>query len=229
MESFWQLFGNGHRFLKFCDRTITNLSKPKKSMTNCRFLKKQKARRLLEKTDKLHLGCGTVKIENYINIDAARIPEVDFRCKLNKLGDYFPENSVTEIYICHALEHVHARFIPLYLDQFYYILKKKGTLRISVPDIKKIMTIAAKKAWSDDELDLLQGVIGGGQDHKYNYHKTFFWPEYLKRKLKAANFRNIEEYPLRPHFTNQDIQDASNCAGFVPFGMGLSLNMKAEK
>ena len=131
-------------------------------MINCRFLKKRTARRLLEQTDKLHLGCGPVQITNYINIDAARIPEADFRCKINKLYDYFPENSVSEIYICHALEHVHARFIPLYLDQFYYILKEKGVLRISVPDIEKIMTIAAKKVWSDDELDLLQGVIGGG-------------------------------------------------------------------
>jgi hypothetical protein len=198
-------------------------------MINCRFFKKQKARRLLEQTDKLHLGCGTVKIANYINIDVAHIPEVDFRCTLNKLGDYFPENSVSEIYICHALEHVHARFIPLYLEQFYYILKEKGILRISVPDIEKIMKIAENKEWSDDELDLLQGVIGGGQDHKYNYHKTFFWPEYLRRKLEAANFRNIEEYPLRPHFTNQDIQDSSNSAGFKPYGMGISLNMKAEK
>lgn len=229
MKSVWRRFGGGYRFLRFCDRTLNILSKPRKSMINFRFFKKQKARRLLEKTDKLHLGCGTVKIENYINIDAARMPEADFRCKLNKLYDYFPVKSVSEIYICHTLEHVQARFIPLYLEQFYYILKENGILRISVPDIEKIMKIAENKEWSDDELDLLQGVIGGGQDHKYNYHKTFFWPEYLRKKLEAANFRNIEEYPLRPHFTNQNIQDSSNSAGFKPYGMGLSLNMKAEK
>ncbi|MFC1488230.1 methyltransferase [Thermodesulfobacteriota bacterium] len=215
--------------MRFIDRTRTNLSKPKKSIINWHFLKKQKARYLLEKTNKLHLGCGHIRIENYINIDAVLIPEVDFRCRLNKLYDFFPENSISEIYICHALEHLPARFVSLYLEQFYYILKKNGILRISVPDIDKIMATAKMKEWSDNEIELLQGVVGGGQDHKYNYHKTFFWPEYLRRKLVQANFRNIEEYPLRPHFTNQNIVDASNGAGFKPFGVGLSLNMKAEK
>jgi len=227
--SVWRFIGSGYRFLRFIDRTRTSLSKPKKSMINWRFLKKRKARRLLEKIDKLHLGCGPVRIDNYINIDAILIPEVDFRCRLNKLYDYFPENSVSEIYICHALEHMPARFISLYLEQFYSILKREGVLRISVPDIEKIMTAAKMKNWTDSEIQLLQGVIGGGQDHKYNYHKTFFWPEYLKRKLEQANFKNIEEYPLRPHFANHDVHDASNGAGYDPFGIGLSLNMKAEK
>ena len=223
------VYGNSYRFLRFCDRTMTNLSKPRKSIVNWHLFKKRKAMRLLKKTDKLHLGCANVRIENYINIDAVRLPEVDFQCNLNKLYDFFPENSISEIYICHALEHLPARFISLYLKQFYCILKVNGVLRISVPDIVKILTAARMKDWSDDEIELLQGVIGGGQDHRYNYHKAFFWAEYLKRKLERANFRNIEKYPLRPHFTNQDIFDASNCAGFEPFGMGLSLNMKAEK
>ncbi|MDP8217192.1 MAG: hypothetical protein P9M03_00500 [Candidatus Theseobacter exili] len=229
MKILCHLLGGGYKFLRFCDRTTTNLSKPRKSIVNWHLLKKRKSIRLLKKTDKLHLGCANIRIENYINIDAVRLPEVDFQCNLKRLYDFFPENSISEIYICHALEHLPARFISLYLKQFYYILKVNGILRISVPDIAKIMTVAKTKDWSDDEIELLQGVTGGGQDHKYNYHKSFFWPEYLKRKLEQANFRNIEEYPLRPHFTNQDIFDASNCAGFKPYGMGLSLNMKAEK
>jgi hypothetical protein len=31
---------------------------------------------------------------------------------------------------------------------------------------------------------LLQGVMGGGQDHKYNYHKLFFWPNILQENWK---------------------------------------------
>lgn len=196
---------------------------------NLHPLKIVKAKRLLGKTDKLHLGCGPVRLEGFINIDAVYTPAVDFRCKLSKLYDFFPERSVSEIYICHTMEHLPARFLPLYLKQFHYLLKKGGILRISVPDIEKCLIASKKQRWSDAELDLLQGVIGGGQDHKYNYHKLFYWPEYLARKLEAAGFVHIEEYPLRPHFAGKEVMDSSNAAGFEPYGMGLSLNMKGEK
>lgn len=225
----WRILDNGYRILRFVNRTTTSRMKPKKSLLRLHPFKVRQARRLLAKTDKLHLGCGSVRINNYINIDAVLTPAVDLRCRLNTLYDYFPENSVSEIYTCHTLEHLPARFFPLYLKQFRYILKKGGVLRISVPDIEKCLIAAGKAEWSDAQIDLLQGVMGGGQDHVYNYHKLFFWPEYLRHKLAQAGFNRIEEYPLRPHFAGDDVMDASNCAGFEPYGMGLSLNMKAEK
>ena len=228
-EFIWKLFGSGYRLLRFFERTATNRVKPQKSLVNLHPFKTLKAKRLLEKTDWLHLGCGPIRLKGFINIDAVLTPAIDFRCRLNKLYDFFPENSVSEIYMCHTMEHLPARFLPLYLKQFHHILKKGGVLRISVPDIEKCLIASKKKRWSDAQLDLLQGVMGGGQDHKYNYHKLFFWPEYLRRKLEATGFVNIAEYPLRPHFAGEDVQDSSNGAGFEPFGMGLSLNMKAEK
>ena len=228
-EFIWQLFGSGYRLLRFFDRTATNRFKPKQSLLNLHPLKTLQARRLLQKIDRLHLGCGPIRLEGFINVDAVFTPAVDFRCKLSKLYDFFPENSVAEIYLCHTLEHVPARFLPLYLKQFHHILKKGGILRISVPDIEKCLAAAKKQRWPDAQMDLLQGVMGGGQDHKYNYHKLFFWPAYLQRKLAAAGFVHIEEYPLRPHFAGEQVNDSSNGAGFEVYGMGLSLNMKAEK
>jgi len=228
-EFIWKLLGSGYRLLRFFDRTATNKLKPKKSLVNMHPLKTRKAGRLLGKTDRLHLGCGSIQLEGFINVDAVFTPAIDFRCRLNRLYDFFPENSVSEIYICHTMEHLPARFLPLYLKQFLHILKKGGVLRISVPDIEKCLIASKKQRWSDAQLDLLQGVIGGGQDHKYNYHKLFFWPEYLRRKLETAGFVNIEEYPLRPHFAGSDVNDSSNCAGFEPYDMGLSLNIRAEK
>lgn len=228
-EFVWKLFGSGYRLLRFVDRTAVNRLKPRKKLFHLHLWKKSKAKAMLRKTDRLHLGCGPIRLDEFINIDAVYTPAVDFRCRLNDLYDYFPENSVSEIYICHTMEHLPARFLPLYLKQFHYILRRGGILRISVPDIEKCLAAAKKQYWSDAQLDMLQGVMGGGQDHKYNYHKIFFWPEYLDRKLRAAGFIHVEEYPLRPHFAGQNINDSSNCAGFEPYGMGLSLNMKAEK
>jgi hypothetical protein len=230
MENLKIIYSHNYgRFLRFIDRTVTDLNRPRKSFVNLRFLKKNKAKSLLAKSQKLHLGCGPIRLDNYINIDVLWAPSVDFKCNLNRLYDYFPENSVSEIYICHALEHFSSGVLPDYLNQFYFILKKNGVLRISVPDMEKILATAKLKQWSDAKVELLQGVTGGGQDHRYNYHKSFFWPDYLRRKLSQAGFRDIDEYPLRPHFSGQNIVDASNSAGFNVYGMGLSLNMMAYK
>nr|MBP7233341.1 hypothetical protein [Syntrophaceae bacterium] len=92
-EFIWTLMGSGYRLLRFFDRTAANRLKPKKSWMNPHPLKILKAKKLLGKTDRLHLGCGPVKLEGFINIDAVFTPAVDFRCKLSKLYDFFPENS----------------------------------------------------------------------------------------------------------------------------------------
>ena len=94
-EFIWKLFGNGYRLLRFFDRIADDRYKPKKSLVNLHPLKTLKAKRLLEKNDKLHLGCGTVKLAGFINIDAVLTPAIDFRCRLSRLYDYFPENSVS--------------------------------------------------------------------------------------------------------------------------------------
>ncbi|MDR3579876.1 MAG: hypothetical protein P4L44_07950 [Oryzomonas sp.] len=228
-ELIWRLSSGGYRLHRFFNRMKVNRLKPKKSIVNLHLLKKMKARRLLAKSDKLHLGCGTTHLEGFINIDAVLTPALDFRCRLNKLSDFFPENSLSEIYICHTLEHLPSRFLSLYLKQFHGLLKTGGLLRISVPDIEKCLIVSRKQQWTDKQIDWLQGMVGGAQDHKYNYHTIFFWPEYLKRKLEQAGFANIEEYPLTPHFAGDDVRDASNVAGFELYGMGISLNMKGEK
>jgi len=158
-EFVWKLFGSGYRLLRFFDRAAANKLKPRKSLINLHPLKSLKAERLLQKSDRLHLGCGPIRLEGFINIDAVFTPAIDFRCRLNKLYDYFPENSVSEIYVCHTMEHLPARFLLLYLKQFHYILKKGGILRISVPDVEKCLIAAKKQRWSDAELDLLQGVM----------------------------------------------------------------------
>ena len=53
---------------------------------------------------KLHLGCGTKHLKDYINIDIRYLPGVDEVNNIRFLRNY-KENSVDEIYACHVLEH----------------------------------------------------------------------------------------------------------------------------
>ena len=53
---------------------------------------------------KLHLGCGSKRIEGFTNIDIRYLPGVDEINHVRFLRNY-KNNSVDLIYACHVLEH----------------------------------------------------------------------------------------------------------------------------
>ena len=79
---------------------------------------------------KLHLGCGRIKKEGYINCDISEAvnPDkvVDLEAKL-----HFENDSIEEIIIEHCLEHIKNLF-PL-MKEFYRICKNKAIIKIKVP------------------------------------------------------------------------------------------------
>lgn len=210
------------------EKIVSRLRRPGLSTYPIRSIRRLHGKKLLTISDKLHLGCGMSPIDGFINIDAVNLPGVDLRCGLNRLRDYFPDESISEIYICHALEHFSWREIPLYLEQFKTLLKPGGILRISVPDISKVMGIASRDNLSFKDVKMLAGIIGGGQDHYYNFHKAFFWPDLLSCLLDDEGFVDIEEYSAHPHFTGENVIDGS-LAGINIFGASISVNMMARK
>lgn len=54
---------------------------------------------------KLHIGCGERYLPGWKHLDARKFPHVDY--VTDKLDDLnmFADNSVSEIYACHVLEH----------------------------------------------------------------------------------------------------------------------------
>ena len=175
---------------------------------------------------KLHLGCGAVKIGDFCNVDVDRglYPDVkDDILRLKKFPNCFAET----IYACHVLEHVAHAEVAVVLRRWFEVLTPGGELRISVPDLDRIVTIY-KENW-----DHFQhpgntpwiGLIYGGQDDQYDFHKTGFnfnWARYL---LIDAGFVDVEEYPHEPHWLG--IEDAS--LAHEPFGQYISLNVKARR
>lgn len=183
---------------------------------------------LLKRSNKLHIGCGDVKINGFINIDAFKTPATDFVCGIEDLPKYIKANSIRLIYSSHTLEHFSRRDSIQVLKMFYDFLEPLGELRISVPDLIKLSdAVKTKKKLEAKDMDLLQGVLMGGQDTRYNYHKSMYWFDLLKQILLDIGFKDINEYPSRPHFLG-DIEDASSMAGQPIFG-SISLNVKATK
>ena len=173
---------------------------------------------------KLHLGCGQLKLNDFINIDLLS-DLADLNLDFTNLT-IFNSSIVEEIYISHALEHFKRKeIIPLMLE-WNRILKNDGVLRIAVPDFEKVVKIYLKNR----NISELIGFLSGGQRDEYDYHYTNFDIYILEKLLKACGFDNIERY--NTHDFLEDKDDYSKC--YLPHmdfekGELMSLNIICKK
>jgi hypothetical protein len=184
------------------------------------------ARELGSLPKKLHLGCGTRRAEGYCNVDITPQLSVDVVDDISRLTK-FPENYADTIYACHVLEHFSHAEIPLILQRWFAVLAPGGELRISVPDIDRIVRIYMQNQdhFAKPGNSPWIGLIYGGQIDQYDFHKTgfnFCWMAYL---LGNAGFDEIAEYPHEPHF----IDGLSDASLAKPFSQFISLNVRARK
>lgn len=138
----------------------------------------------------VHLGCGAINHPKFVNIDGYPYPHVHYVQKIDRLKK-FHDSSVDLIYACHCLEHFEYLKTKTILDEWHRVLKKGGTLRLSVPDFEKLLII-----YSDHgkDLDTIIPQLMGGQDNKYNFHLTVFNRLNLYRYLENVGFSNIREW-----------------------------------
>lgn len=84
---------------------------------------------------KLNLGSGDRILEGFLNVDILPAKGVDIVCDLNK-GIFLKDNSVTEIYANHVLEHLNDTV--KIIEEIYRICKSGAIVRIKVPYFKSI-------------------------------------------------------------------------------------------
>jgi len=183
---------------------------------------------------KLHLGCDKRKIHGYVNIDIrgdVNPDIIDDICVLKK----FKKNSINEIYACHVLEHINKANFKKVLNRWYEVLKPNGILKVCVPDLQAI----CEHYIFHKNLDILIGLLYGGQRHPYDFHYIGWDEKTLTKDLSSIHFKNIKRYDWREtdHFY---IDDYSQCylpkisyntrqIGEQLDGKLMSLNMKATK
>lgn len=176
---------------------------------------------------RLHLGCGNIRLPGFCNVDILVTPVVDVVSDISKL-DNFKNNSIELIYACHVLEHFSHEEALRVLKRWFQVLAPGGELRISVPDIDRIVKIYAKN-WAHFQTPGHSpwiGLLYGGQGDPYDFHKTGFNFCWMKHLLEGVGFVDIHEYPHVPHFVPGAV-DASLAK--EPFGEFLSLNIFAKK
>lgn len=111
----------------------------------------------------LHLGCGNVRIEQFVNIDCRPTEATDVVTAAWDLGS-IPSESVEYIYARHMLEHLSAGDARRALIEWRRVLRAGGIVHIVVPDIlfhaRQLIGAVKCPAAADQERHALAGFYG---------------------------------------------------------------------
>lgn len=163
---------------------------------------------------KLHVGCGTLYKDGWINIDNNsdnNIQRLDIDHDLAK-GIPFTDNSVDFIYHEHFIEHLDYESGLTFLKECYRVLKPDGAMRIACPDLDRLVKNYLEDTWREQDwvkkyqcewieskghmLNICMGIKPWG--HQFMYNK-----EDLCRRLSLAGFsinKMTETNFLMSHF-----------------------------
>jgi len=164
--------------------------------------------------DRLHVGCGDILLDRWLNIRFERREEYGrtksqngtLLLNYNLLTEWpFADESVQYIAGSHFIEHLDLNHGMAFAKECHRVLKKGGVLRLSCPDMeiyaKNYVSrnknffdnelikewCCFKKAVTPGEIFIAKAYDSGGS------HKWFYDFESLKHVLEAAGFRDIRK------------------------------------
>jgi predicted SAM-dependent methyltransferase len=140
----------------------------------------------------------------------------------------FEDNAFDNIYCSHVLEHIdyHEELLKT-LQGWYRILRPKGRLWISVPNMDRLceLFLDKKKHGLRDRLSIVR-MIFGGHTNKYDYHYVCFDTDILLLMMKQAGFEKIWKLDKFGFFKDSSLGNWKSEKGIIK---GLSLNVVGEK
>ena len=144
---------------------------------------------------RLHLGCGNVYLEGWVNIDYYIGRRKMDRWLDISIGLPYREGDVRAIFTSHVLEHFTIEDGVRVLRECHRVLTPGGCLRIAVPSL----TIALQHFQRGD-IDEFKEVKGKTVSRRfvshilrYNTHPTMYDFEFLRELLDEIGFSRIEE------------------------------------
>lgn len=171
---------------------------------------------------KIHLGSGPINIQGWVNIDGRAYEHVHLVAEGFALTE-FADGGVSEIYLCHVLEHFSFEEAEELLKNLKRKLRKGGLIRISVPSFDKLIAVYKE---SNSNLDVVKFALMGGQDYQYNFHKSIYNQDALGQLLGRCGFSGIQEWDTLADF-GVSLGDWSNGTFSTAHGeRQISLNLK---
>ena len=140
------------------------------------------------------------------------------------------------IYSSHSLEYFDRVEVKAVLKNWCRILKKRGVLRLAVPDFEAMVKVYLK--YSDLDHQGILGPLYGKWPYKADgdkidtfYHKTTYDFNSLEKVLIQTGFKDVKRYDWQ-NTIHKDYDDYSQA--YIPHmdkdnGLLISLNVEAVK
>jgi predicted SAM-dependent methyltransferase len=151
----------------------------------------------------LHLGCGNIYKDGWINIDNNsdnNIQKLDLNWDLrNPLP--FPDSSVDFVYNEHFLEHLTVEEGLSAIKDFFRVLKPNGVMRIAMPDLERTVNSYFDENWKENDKAFFEKfgltfIQTRAERININFrwwgHKWLYDWEELERRLREAGCEKIK-------------------------------------
>ena len=185
---------------------------------------------------KLHLGCGKRYLPGFLHIDIDNsVEHLDHCSDISDLS-MFADDSVDEIYTCGAIGYYDPDERSALFEEWHRVLKKNGTLRISVVDFEKQIEVYLNSNKNLTHIGVMGPIFGiwnykdkNGVDRKA-YKKTAYDFDTLRDVLLGHGFFDYKRYNWKD-FLPDNYDDFS--AAYVPHmdenGVHIMLNIECKK
>lgn len=154
---------------------------------------------------KLEIGCGKRPRPGYLTCDVRDLPTVDFVCKADELP--FEDESVSEIYSRHLIEHFTLKEFLKVLAEWNRVLKRRrGKVYIICPNLlwhlEQIVHGNHQSFWTKEsgKNDRYWGFgsLFGWQQDEFDVHKFGYYFELLAEILQEFGFNEIKNLTNQP-------------------------------
>ncbi len=135
-----------------------------------------------------------------LDIDPAVHP--DILCSITDISP-IASDTVDAVWSSHNLEHIHRHEVPTALAEFIRVLKPKGLLLLTLPDLQQVAELVAADRLEDEAymspsgpvtpLDMIFGHTPSlAQGFPFMAHKTGFTRRSLQRLLECTGFTEVQ-------------------------------------
>ena len=134
---------------------------------------------------KLNLGCGTNRIEGFINVDID--PSVGADENFSLLGKFpYADESIAEVVAYHILEHIPKHFHSQIYSEIYRVLEPTGKLTLSFPEWSTCVKYYQENY--KGMKDFWEATLYGRQATPHDFHVCIMERDNVARELIRQGF-----------------------------------------
>lgn len=145
------------------------------------------------KVEYLNLGCGPVRYDDHLNLDAGSAMQPYIDIQANMLNLPFKEEVFKGIIASHIFEHLKRGFHRIAFSECWRVLEPNGKLYVEVPDLQKVTEFFSTNYLGRRE-DWYH-VLFGRQAGPYDDHLSGFTQDHLTEMLFGSGFGKLKWEP----------------------------------